>query len=159
MNPDSLHTLSSYQAQTLWQQYVWIAITIVGLGVAYRQLRAASTTSLLQVEVMMFDYLRRIDVENSALIDLQGKMSRGESSSPLEVDAILRRRDGAIQNYLNSLDRFCGCILRGVIPKRQAKREYLLVVQDALTAYRNMDVNFDLHFPNIISIAKLWLGV
>ena len=176
MIPDTLHTvafdtlrvvvrdtsseMSKFEWTTVKQQWLWITVTALGLWFALRQVRIASIASLLQVEVMLFDNLRRIDEYTGEKLTLDGHKNKGETVDEKEEEAVVRKQLGAVQNYLNSLDRFCGCVRRRIISKRHARTEYESVLRDAMTTHKKFIQpfvsDFDKSFPNLTALSKEW---
>ncbi len=71
------------------------------------------------------------------------------------LDLLTDKHNTALENYLNSLDRFCYCVLHNYIPDRDWKTEYRDVVFDAVDNYPEQ-FNVKSRFRNTVKIFQKW---
>lgn len=156
----SNNSMTRYEAISVWEQGIWIFVTVGGVILALRQLRISSTVALLQAEVMLFDYLRRIDDSSADIFALTGRPVPSNDDEKkelaLQIKSAQMKMRGAIQNYLNSLDRYCSCVLRRIVPQKSSKLEYKSVLDDAVIKFQEYVPEFDKHFPNIVKLRARW---
>lgn len=73
-----------------------------------------------------------------------------------EIDACTMEMDGAIQNYLNSLDRLCASIIRGILREDHAKQDYRDLINSAVVVYAKELEPVTGHYHNILKIRDRW---
>lgn len=158
-----LKTLNQNDFGSLCLQYGPLLLAFAGLLYTAMQLRASATSTLLQSEVMLFDNLRRIanasaDIKafEADVLSLPKDTEPQKEAIRLKLRAVEMRKQSAIENYLNSLDRFCGIVLRRIVSRRRTKREYLSILDSAVSEFQNDVPNFNEHFPNLIRLRGLW---
>ena len=71
------------------------------------------------------------------------------------LDLLQDKYNTALENYLNSLDRFCYCVLHNYISDRDWKTEYRDVVFDTVNNYPEK-FNVKSRFRNTIKIFQKW---
>ncbi len=159
----TLNEIPRTDLNSLFAQYVPIAVAFAGILYAARQLRANATSALLQAEVMLFDNQRRITNASAEIISFEAKAlflpkttDDEKKAIKLKIKALTMKKQSAIENYLSSLDRFCACILRGVVPRRKTKREYQVILNNAVYYFRRNVPNFEEHFPNLMLLRRKW---
>lgn len=76
-----------------------------------------------------------------------------EGSDPFmhSKSAMLARRE----NYLNAMDRLCACIIRKLIPEKEAKMDYMQNVIDTVKAHSDM-FGPDCRHTNIKKVRDRW---
>lgn len=169
MSNDSLYRLikeihepqpmTLFETTSTWLTVVWIVVTAVGLFFAFRQWAMSSMATLLQSEVMLSSALQQIDSISADMLALTGHSPKTDEEKKLAVKAVeaaQMKHRSAIQNYLNSLDRFCYCISRRIMRKPNARREYSDVLDNAVSSFSQHFPEFDRHFPNIVDLRRKW---
>lgn len=169
--------MSRYEVLNVWLQVfsvfiagIGIIVAIFALYAAYTQLKKmtsaaidsqraneiSATAALIQVEIALFDSLGRIGTISAEQLRLEARDDQGQEAHPNEVEALQNERRNAIQNYLNILDRLCGCILQGMYPDCRARAEYRHVLATVLDDYGFIADTFDAVFPNITALRLRW---
>lgn len=136
-----------------------VGITFFGfIGVLYqihRMTKANSISSvaaLLQIESSLSQNRQRIDQAAVAMAHLTARRQSGVTVQPAEIEACTMEMNGAIQNYLNSLDRLCACILRDILREDHAKQDYRDLINAAIANYKD---EFDTVIGRYYHILKL----
>lgn len=141
MNPDKVIAIST------------VINTIVGLGiliVAYVQLkkvkeqlqnlsdnqRNSTLMTVLEMESEMFKRKEALDKISFEIREI-GISSTNRKISPELLELLTDKNNIAIENYLNSLDRFCYCIIHKYISDRDWRTEYRDVIFDAVENYED----------------------
>lgn len=110
--------------------------------------------NLLQIEYQLSKCAERIDNVAASVTELMGKKRSGTQIYEEEVFALNMRMAGAVQNYLNALDRLCACVLRGLFDEDHAKDDYQEFISGAIATYAG-EITSDKR-RNVYALAVRW---
>jgi hypothetical protein len=147
----------------LIQQWVLTGITLGGIIIALIQIgkvvksnSISEVAALLQIESVLGQNRQRIDQATVLMANLNSKRQGGGTVLQAEIDAVEIEMNGAVQNYLNSLDRLCACILRGVFREDYAKQDYRDYINAAIETYADHFGGVKDRFHNIRKVREKW---
>jgi hypothetical protein len=118
------------------------------LLVAYVQLRKVKeqlknlsdnqrNNTLMTVLEMESEMFKRKEALDKVSFEIRELGISNTQMIPEMVELLKDKHDIAIENYLNSLDRFCFCIIQKYLADRDWRTEYRDVVFDAVDNYEN----------------------
>jgi hypothetical protein len=162
--------MSLYECLTLTISAVGVFGGLVAAFVAYQQLRRMAEAGEAAVEANKKATLANVlDIENSIYVRRQGiseaaqelqnaieQQKKGEVTREA-LETKKRFLDEAVENYLNSVDRLCASIIRGLIPEDEYKRDYRILINEIMG--KDMYKPFfhaGTPFRNIVSIHGKW---
>jgi hypothetical protein len=147
-----------------------LLIASIALWFAYRQIRQVNAqllnlndtfrnSTLMTVLELENELIRRKVTWDSTNFELrQYSIDTEMNQTELNLDVVELIQDKektALENYLNSLDRFCYCIIHNYISDRDWKTEYREVVFD-IVDNRPEKFGVNSRFRNTIKIYKKW---
>jgi len=94
--------------------------------------RNSTLMTVLELESEMF---KRKEALDKISFEIREIGISGKNLSEETIELLDDKNNVAIENYLNSLDRFCYCILHKYISDRDWKTEYRDVIFDAVDNY------------------------
>lgn len=152
MNPTVTDWMQAWSAVlTGFLGVIGAIIALVQLWQIKQQLKGYSLTNVLTLESDMNSRKEKIDdiARQIRFFDDEGKLVG--AAKEIYNDYI----QTAIENYLNSLDRLCFCILRGYFKEGDWRPEYRDYVADAIQAYPNKFGPSSI-YTNIIDLHNKW---
>jgi hypothetical protein len=152
------------------QMWAAIATAVIALGaaiIAIKTLRqlvqqvtvAATANSIDQLNALLI-LEQDMSVRRARLAEIAVEMGRIQKSDAYKLDAsalepVLRQYKEAEENYLNSLDRLCFCILRGKFSDDELRADYRDVVKRAIEDFPDRFTAAS-PFRNILKIHAKW---
>jgi uncharacterized membrane protein YfbV (UPF0208 family) len=140
--------------------FVAAAIAIPSLRNLTRQVKeAAQANSIGQLNALLAieqDMSRRRD----RLSELGTKVQSVKESPEYKANAaileiVISQYNESKENYLNSLDRLCFCILRGKFSEDELRADYREVIRRAITDFKD-DFGTGTAFRNVRKVYERW---
>ena len=111
----------------------------------------ATLATVVQIEGIIGERLKRIDEVSSVI-----QKNASKSLSDEEKAAEKSNFDGAVQNYLNAMDRLCACFLHGTIPEEFYKQDYVEQIPRTVSTYERYFGGANDHYHNILTLRNKW---
>lgn len=158
--------MSLFEALSVIISFLGFGGTVTAIFVAHGQLKKmatsadASTTAnkiatlatVLQIEDIISQRLR--EIENQAAV-----IEAHESGWTLEQKKAAKANyEGAVQHYLNAMDRLCACFLRGMLPEEDYRRDYQEQLPRTIETYERYLGGANDRFNNIRLLRDKWRG-
>jgi hypothetical protein len=148
-SPENIQALSSIITTLLGIIALIFAVRQISQITA--QLKISALTNVLSLEAEMNQRKEKLDSINHeiGILHIEGKLSE-------KIKEIYEnKQDAIIENWLNSVDRLCFCILRNYFPEKDWKVEYRDFVKEIIQSFE-YKFRADTKYPNILELNKKW---
>jgi hypothetical protein len=150
--------------------YLLLIVTIIGLRFAYKQLKSLADSvksseknNAIQTIQLMVSFSKLIteskiilDTQSIKLRDIKNRFDAGEEFTKAEIqreEFVLSIRT---QDYLNSVDNICSCLLKDEKLETDYKKDYYKVINEAFTNYTSeFNISQD-NYHNLWSLYVKW---
>lgn len=151
----------------MWAAIVTAVIAFFAAWIAIRTLRqlvkqvtiAATANTIDQLNALLLleqDMSGRRVRLGEIAVDLEKvQKSQAYKTDPTILEPIIRLYNEATENYLNSLDRLCFCILRGKFSDDELRADYRDVIKRAIEDFPDQ-FKAASPFRNILKIHNRW---
>ncbi|PFQ80868.1 hypothetical protein [Priestia megaterium] len=157
--------MTTYETISIIISAIGVAAAIIAAYVYFAQLKKMTSSVEAAIAANSIATLNAVLTLEKSITDNRIRFSdaavtvtklRPEDSEKHKNATILAFKE-ARENYLNSMDRFCACILRGQFPEIDYRKDYRNAVNDIITHenYKEL-MGTGTRYRNIVKIYDKW---
>jgi hypothetical protein len=123
---------------------------------AAKSAESAAVANVIQIDTLRREAALRLEEAGLAVANLKTRKEAGETITEHEVTVADLRLNGAIDNYLNALDRICSFLRKGALPEDEYRPDYREIINEAIAKYESRFGGAQNHFRNVKAIYDSW---
>ena len=147
--------------------YIQIGILVaafIGVWFAARQLskmaesiEKASRSNDLAVLDMVLKIEDSINERKARVDEITYRIQANAGVLTTESAGLLQAQlNSAVESYLNAMDRLCACIIRGTIPEKDYKEDYVEALPALIETYNKHFKGIERRYKNILDLRERW---
>jgi hypothetical protein len=146
-----------------------VVVTAIGLGLVVVQLRRGAKELELSGEANKNSNLMAVLALESSLSDARSKLAEvasqmalianeskdNEGEEPVALTIVRLHYNERVEQYLNSADRLCACIIRGYVCETQYRQDYRPWISEIVKKHVDR-LGPDTRHRNILKVNEAW---
>lgn len=141
----------------LWIQGAGVVVAAAGLYYLARQVKKAADANRTSNVMLILTLEQTVSANREKLATAAVKMkdAADRKSPDAEIETARLAYEERIEEYLNSVDRLCACIVRKYVDEEEYRKDYRNGIMDIVKQHKNK-LGPDTRHRNILKVHAAW---